>query len=79
MNKNCTGCKIDKKKELVMVTMSEAAWDRNEERHQKEKRTLLIALAIVAALLVITNACYAIHEIKNTAARDKQTAVSLSL
>ena len=78
MNKNCTGCKSEKKTEIVMVTMSEAAWDRNEERHRKEKRALMVAIAIVTALLVITNVFYAVRD-ENTNFNDKnQTVVSKS-
>jgi hypothetical protein len=40
---------------LAMVTMSEAAWDRNEERHRKEKRTLLIAFVAAVVVAVVTN------------------------
>lgn len=79
MNKNCTGCKSEEKKDLVMVTMSEAAWDRNEERHRKEKQTLLLTLVIVTTLLVITNVCYAIRYGKtpeNTENTENQIAAS---
>lgn len=62
MDKNCATCKGEEKKELAMITMSEAAWERNEERHRKEKRNLLIALLIAVFLIVISNIGWLIYE-----------------
>lgn len=55
-DKNCTACKSDpEKKELATVTMSEAAWDRNEERHYNEKKALKKIIIALIALLVASN------------------------
>lgn len=62
MSSICSECKNEKKSKLSMVTMSEAAWDRNEERHRKEKNTLLIALIIAVVLMAVTNIGWLIHE-----------------
>lgn len=62
MNKNnCKRC--SENNEIATVTMSEAAWDRNEERHRKEKSSYLIALVVAIALLAITNVCWLAHAI----------------
>lgn len=47
--------------DLAMIMMSEAAWERNEERHKKEKKNLLIVLAITVVLLALSNICWMKH------------------
>ena len=67
MNKNnCERCY--EKNEIATVTMSEAAWDRNEERHRREKKTILIALVIAMGLLAISNVFWLIHVSRTTTA-----------
>lgn len=48
---NCENCEKDKE-ELSVVTMSEAAWEKHETRHSKEKRNLLIWNIIATILLI---------------------------
>lgn len=62
MDKNCTACKGEEEKEIAMISMSEAAWERNEERHRKEKKNLLVALLIAVLLIVISNIGWLIYE-----------------
>lgn len=54
VEKNIEPSKDCKKTNLSMVTMSEAAWDRNEERHRKEKKFLLIAFVVAVFFAVST-------------------------
>lgn len=54
VEKNIEPSKDCKKTNLSMVTMSEAAWDRNEERHRKEKKFLLIAFVVAVFLAAST-------------------------
>jgi hypothetical protein len=55
-NHDCASCAGDTaKKEIAMVTMTEAAWDRAEERHFKEKNFLKKIIIALIALLVLSN------------------------
>ena len=56
--KKCTNCS---EKKLVTITISEAAWDRNEDRHRKEKRLLVIAL-IISLIISASNFIYTISK-----------------
>jgi hypothetical protein len=49
--------------DIAMITMSEAAWERNEERHRREKKNILAVLVVAIALLAITNMCWFAHMI----------------
>ena len=49
---------------ITMITMSEAGFDRIEERHIREKKTLAIAFVVAVVLLVATNIGWLIHFVK---------------
>lgn len=60
--KNCLSCKGESSKQkIAMVTMSEAAWDRNEERHKKEKMTYFVAAIVLAVIIFVTNAVWLVY------------------
>lgn len=68
---NCDRC--SKEPEIATVTMSEAAWDRNEERHRREKKTIFIAFLIAVVLLAISNGCWLAHAIRSGAETNTTT------
>jgi hypothetical protein len=45
-------------KEAVMMTMSEASFDRIEERHERREKRYILALIIALALIFATNALW---------------------
>ena len=48
-------------KPIATITMSEACWERIEERHKRVKNKLLVALVVVSVLMAATNALWIIR------------------
>lgn len=46
---------------IAMITMSEAAFDRIEERNRREKKTLVIALIVSVVLMAASNIGWLIY------------------
>jgi hypothetical protein len=60
MGNSCNACR-EHKNEITMVTMSEAAWDRAEERHRREKKALVAGIVVSVALAVVSNIAWLIY------------------
>ncbi len=58
--KQCNGC--GENEEMAVISMSEGAWERNEERHSREKRRLWIAILVLIFMLVGSNVAWLIYE-----------------
>lgn len=60
-NKKCTACSADKQN-VTMISMSEANWERHENRHASEKRTLFLIALIAIVLFFLSNTAWLIYE-----------------
>ena len=49
---------------ISMITMSEAGFDRIEERHRREKKSLSIAFLIAVAVAAASNIGWLIYFVK---------------
>lgn len=54
MSNKCTSCGGDKKS-VAMISMSEANWERHENRHAKDKKTLFLIAVTATALFILSN------------------------
>ncbi len=61
MAQNCNNCKKENE-EMTMVTMSGANWEKNEERHSREKKRLWITILVLIGALVASNLAWIIYE-----------------
>ena len=61
MAKTCNSCGSEGM-EMTKVTMSSADWQRNEQRHEREKKRHLIYEIILVVLLVVSNMAWIIYE-----------------
>ena len=57
MSNKCTSCNGDKQS-VAMVSMSEANWERHENRHAKDKKTLFLIATIATILFILSNAAW---------------------
>ena len=60
-NKKCTSC-VAEKQTAATISMSEANWERHENRHEKEKKTLFLVAMIATVLFVLSNAAWLVYE-----------------
>lgn len=61
MAQNCNNCKKENE-EMTMVTMSGANWEKNEERHSREKKRLWITILVLIGALIGTNLAWIVYE-----------------
>ena len=61
MEKNCNNCIADKK-ELSIVTMSSADWQRNEQRHERREKRHIWVIVLLIVLLVASNIAWVVYE-----------------
>lgn len=62
MEKTCNGCKTENQKEMTMISMSSADWQRNEQRHEKREKRHWILEIILVALLVFSYIAWFVYE-----------------
>lgn len=60
-NKKCASCGADKQT-AATISMSEANWERHENRHAKEKKTLFLVAMIATTLFILSNAAWLVYE-----------------
>lgn len=60
MSKTCNGCGTDK--QMSVVSMSSADWQRNEQRHERREKRLIAIIVLVIVLLVGSNIGWLIYE-----------------
>lgn len=60
--KKCNGCVGEK---VAMITMSEANWERIEQRHAQQKKFLLVVAIIATTTLLISNLVWIFLGTKN--------------
>lgn len=80
--RNCLSCKGEhEKKKIATVTMSEAAWDRNEERHRKEKNLCLIVAIVSSVIVFATNAIWLFYvgQLKKNDRVEKNTVEAMDV
>lgn len=61
MQKTCNGCSTEKR-EMTMVSMSSADWQRNEQRHERREKRYVFIIVLLILLLVGSNVGWLVYE-----------------
>lgn len=59
--KTCNNCGTEKK-EMTMVSMSSADWQRNEQRHERREKRYIWIIVLLIVLLVGSNIGWLVYE-----------------
>jgi hypothetical protein len=61
VQKTCNGCSTEKR-EMTMVSMSSADWQRNEQRHEHREKRYVFIIVLLILLLVGSNVGWLVYE-----------------
>ncbi len=61
MEKNCNNCTAEKR-DISVVTMSSADWQRNEQRHERREKRHIWVIVLLIVLLVASNIAWVVYE-----------------
>ena len=64
MSNKCKTCRSSEPP--MMITMSEANWERHEYAHARDKKALFVALIISTVLLILSNIGWVYHEFNDS-------------